>query len=214
MAKERKATFRPTRRPIESTNGSNQLRFCGDVVFDIETAPQDADHEDGALLNPETARVAAIGYYDADKHRFVIVTDDVERDMLRQFWDVFRLVNAAGFKMIGFNNCGFDLPFLVRRSWQQCVKVPRNIMTLGGRYWCDTFVDLMIMWRCGAYREFISLDALARFLGVGAKNGTGALFYRLWQTDMDAAVDYLVNDLSITYESAIHMGAISPPAQT
>lgn len=211
MAKQRKANSPTNSEPIELLDGGKQLRICGDVIFDIETAPQSPDHEDGALLNPETARVAAIGYYDTDKGRYIIITDDDEAAILRQFWDVFRVVNAAGFKMIGFNNCGFDLPFMIRRSWQLCVPVPRNLMSLGGRYWCDTFIDLMIVWRCGSYREFISLDALARFLGVGAKNGTGALFYRLWQTDMAEAIEYLVNDLRITHNCAIHMGALSPP---
>src|SRR6185437_5605589 len=132
-----------------------------------------------------------------------------EQALLRQFWDAFRLMNAAGFKMVGFNCCGFDLPFLVRRSWGCGVSVPRNIMSLGGRYWCDTFIDLMVVWKCGAYREFIALDALARFLKVGQKNGKGDLFYRMWETDRQAALDYLSNDVQITFSCARKMGLIS-----
>jgi hypothetical protein len=190
--------------------GSESLRFRHDVAFDIETAPLYADHEDGALLNPETARVAAIGYYDPDCDRYIITHDNDEKAMLCQFWDVFRLVHAAGFKLLGFNICGFDLPFMVRRSWCHGVVPPKNMMTLGGRYWCDTFVDLMAFWKCGSYRDFISLDSLARFLAIGEKNGSGALFYREWETDRKHAIEYLVNDVRLTYRCAHKMGLVSP----
>jgi hypothetical protein len=176
------------------------------LAWDIETGPLEANHEDGALLNPETARVAAIGYHEPTHGRYVIAYDKDESAVLRQFWDLFRTSNAAGFKMIGFNIFGFDLPFLIRRSWFHSVAVPKNIMSSGGRYWCDTFVDLMVQWRCGSYREFIGLDALSRFLGVGAKNGNGELFYRLWDTDRKAAISYLRNDVEITFRCAEKMG--------
>lgn len=191
-------------------DGSYPFQFRNDVAFDIETAPLDADHEDGALLNPETARVAAIGYFDPDMNRCLITLDQDEAAMLQQFWDAFKCIHAAGYKLHGFNSCNFDLPFLVRRSWSLGVPVPRNIMTGGGRYWCDTFVDLMVHWRCGQYKEFISLDTLARFLHVGQKNGRGVMFYKLIVEDRVAALDYLQNDVWLTYRCAKHMGVVSP----
>jgi hypothetical protein len=208
MAPKKKAI--PSLQSAVIVPGSEQLRFRSDVAFDIETGPLGADHEDGALLKPETARVAAIGYYDPSGERHIISYDPDERAMLRQFWDCFRLVNAAGFKLIGFNIHGFDLPFLVRRSWGLGLAPPKNIMTLGGRYWCDTFVDLMAAWKCGLYRDFISLDALSRFLCVGEKNGNGALFYRLWEVDREAAIEYLMNDCTLAYRCAERMGYVSP----
>ena len=44
--------------------GSDKLVFATDIAFDIETAPLKSDGEDASLLDPTTARVAAIGYYD------------------------------------------------------------------------------------------------------------------------------------------------------
>jgi hypothetical protein len=67
----------------------------------------------------------------------------------------------------------------------------------------------MVVWKCGSYREFISLDALARFLKVGEKNGNGALFYRLWETDNKAAIEYLSNDVLLTFRCARQMGIVS-----
>lgn len=198
--------------PAQLIDGTERLRFTGDVAFDIETAPLASDHEDGALLNAETARVAAIGYYDADTDRYIIAADKDDAGILRQFWDAFLIVHAAGGSMIGFNSHGFDLPFLMRRSWTHGIAVPRTVTTLGGRYFCDTFVDLMALWKCGSYRDFISLDALSRYLGVGSKVGSGEQFYKLWNKDRKAAVEYLVNDVRITYACARRMGLVPQPS--
>ena len=189
-------------------DGTERLRFGGDIAFDIETAPLHSDHEDGALLNAETARVAAIGYYDAEKDRYIIAADKDDAGILRQFWDAFLASNAAGHSMIGFNTHGFDLPFMMRRSWIQGIPVPRNLTTLGGRYFCDTFPDLMAIWKCGSYRDFISLDSLARNLDSGAKTGSGEQFWKLWDKDRKSAVNYLVNDVRITYACARRMGLV------
>ena len=85
-------------------------------------------------------------------------------------------------------------------------------MSSGGRDWGETFIDLMIVWRCGSWKEFISLDSLSRYLGVGEKTGSGELFYRLWNTNRQAAVDYLVNDVKITLACANRMGVVAKSA--
>jgi len=189
--------------------GSDKLVFANDIAFDIETAPLKSDGEEASLLDPTTARVAAIGYYEPTKGRFFISYDKDEKAMLCQFWGVFIWIHAAGYKMIGFNCHGFDLPFIIRRSWFHGIEVPQGVMTSGGRYWGETFIDLMIVWRCGSWKEFISLDSLARYLGVGEKTGSGEKFYRLWNTNRQAAVDYLVNDVRITLNCADKMGVIA-----
>lgn len=176
-----------------------------DTAFDIETGPLDSDQADSALLDPQTAQIVAIGYYQPSEGIYRIAYDS-EADMLRQFWHVFMEANGAGVKLIGFNIFGFDLPFIVRRSWLHGVKVPKTIMIMGGRYWCDTFVDLMQQWKCGSYKDFISLDALARYLGVGHKTGSGEKFYALWEKDREAAIDYLANDVKLVIDCAVPMG--------
>ncbi len=166
--------------------------------FDIETAPLHPDGGDtNALLNPQTARVCAIGYYEPANGRYLIAYDLDEAAMLRQFWDAFLSANGAGVKMIGFNIFGFDLPFIVRRCWHHGIRVPSNATTYGWKSWNTTFIDLMVEWKCGEWKTFISLDALARYLGVGQKVGSGERFFQLWEKDRKAAVAYLENDVRL-----------------
>lgn len=180
------------------------------VGFDIETAPLQADGGDSnALLNPQTARVCAIGYYEPSLSRYLIAYDQDEAGMLRQFWDAFLSANGAGAKMIGFNIFSFDLPFMVRRSWHHGVKVPANATTYGWKSWSPTFIDLMHEWRCGEWKTFISLDALSRYLGVGQKVGEGERFFQLWEKDRKAAVAYLENDVRLAILCAQKMSMLA-----
>lgn len=210
-----KLKSKPKECSVHSENGKPTILKMGDsipifghVAFDIETAPLEADHESGALLNPVTARVMAIGYHQGSTNHTCIACDRNEGEMLRQFWECFTVASNGQTKLIGFNTHGFDLPFMVRRSWGCGVKVPKNILGYGGRYWHETFVDLMAIWRLGSWKDFISLDLLSKFLGVGAKNGNGEYFHLLWDKNRKAAVDYLHNDVKLAFDCALKMGVV------
>lgn len=176
----------------------------GNVVWDIETAPLDPNEPSGAL-NAESGRVIAIGYFEPEKDRVVICADKDESAMLQQLWRVFCSVHGHGVKMIGFNTSGFDIPFTVRRSWHNGVMVPSQFWGWGGKP-CATMVDIMDKWKCGAWKEFISLDRLLRFLGVGEKTGKGEEFYKLLQNDKKAAFKYLASDVRRPWDAAQKMG--------
>jgi DNA polymerase elongation subunit (family B) len=127
--------------------------------------------------------------------------------MLTKFWDKVRYqVNSYG-KIIGFNIVGFDLPYLIRRSWIHSVPICEGIKR--GRYFSDTHVvDLAEIWRLGEKNTFISLDRLSRVLGTGEKSGSGKDFAALLATDREAALKYLANDLELTARLAKKLGAI------
>lgn len=160
----------------------------------------------GAALSPITGKVLAVGTnYCMDRLGTRIISGD-ERDILVEFWDRF----ACGIseKLIGWNIFGFDLPFLVRRSWKLNVKVP-SIRVGGDRYWSDRFIDLQQKFAAGLWNEKTSLDNAARFLGVGRKNGHGSDFAKLWngtEEERRQAVEYLENDLLLTLAIAERLG--------
>lgn len=122
--------------------------------------------------------------------------------LIRYAWTLF--ADIASVPFVGHNIFGFDLPFLVRRSWLLGIDVPATIRN--GRYWSPIFVDLMEQWGCGS-REFISLDTLAKGCGIpGKPDGiNGGDFARLLETDRQKALDYLRGDLEMTWGVASRM---------
>ncbi len=169
------------------------------------------DFIDRAALDPLTGRVLAIGLLQnaeggRQKAEFRIIGHDDEAAVLREFWDVTRGEMGRINQMVGFNTHLFDLPFLIRRSWKHRVPVPLGIRR--GRYWSDEMIDLREAWQLGDRQARGSLDAIAKHLGIGAKNGSGAEFAKLWQSDRAKAVEYLRNDIELTSKLAEVIGAL------
>ena len=155
---------------------------------------------DKAALDARTGRVLAIGYSVINpeaQHGCQIIDDsEGEKQLLESWWDFYRKSRNVGATWIGHNIRAFDLPFLVRRSMRHGVCVPSGLLANGIRY-DRLVVDLMELWACGDFKSTISLDNLAKFLGVGAKNGNGKEFYGLYKTDREKALDYLRNDVAL-----------------
>lgn len=138
--------------------------------------------------------------------KFIIVGHEDEGQTLREFWDLTRGEMGRTTPSIGFNIFGFDLPFLIRRSWKHRVAVPFGIRR--GRYWGEEMVDLREAWQLGDRQARGSLDSIAKHLGVGAKNGEGKAFAELWRTDRKQAEAYLRNDLELTARIAHALGVV------
>lgn len=169
------------------------------------TAHIQAQKEDwikDAALSPLTGRILCIGII--DENGFGFFGDDAEETILKRFWAKIARDDYYNWPVIGFNIEHFDLPFIIRRSMKHGI-VP-STQVFRGRYLDNRFIDLMKLWQCGDYREFISLDRLAKFLGVGEKTGSGAEFAGLWEVNRDSALEYLKNDLLLTQKCAQRMG--------
>lgn len=160
-----------------------------------------------AALSAVTGRVLAIGL--RENGVTTIICEDDEAAMLTEFWSFVAPLGKIRAPLVGFNSNRFDVPFLVRRSWRNRVQVPAGIVN--GRYLSNAFIDLMQLWQVGDYQATVKLDVMARWLGVGAKTGSGAHFAQLLAEDPAAAVAYLANDIEITEKCAIALGAIDAP---
>ena len=188
--------------------------------YEKEAAEKLAEHEaafiERAALNAGTGQVLAIGLLkppDAGQTQSlkkILVNeqpadDDHERQLLNTFWGMSQeIALTKGQRFVGHNIHGFDLPFLIRRSWLLQVPVPDGIFN--GRYFHENFIDTMKLWACGAYNGFVGLNELASYLGLPGKNGNGADFAGLLKTDRDAAVAYLRQDLILTHKVAERLG--------
>jgi hypothetical protein len=172
---------------------------------------------DKAALSPLTGQVVAIGVMICGEQRKIIdgqnaptPSAEEESRILANFWSSIRAVLPAGHRLVGHNIHGFDLPFLVRRSWLHGISVPAGVIE-NGRYWSPCFVDTAKEWGLGSYGSFVSLDSLAKFFGAGGKpdDVTGADFHRLWfgtEEDRAKATSYLENDLKMTWLVSERMG--------
>lgn len=158
-----------------------------------------------AALSPITGNILVIGLVQGDETLFIDGEPPRnEGDMIAEFFDYWRSVNKPRF--VGFCVKNFDLPFLLRRAWKHGVEVPADLRQ--GRYFSDRIIDLQETWCCGLNpkEERISLDRLAKYLGLGAKTGSGADFAKLWSLDRPAAYRYLKNDLELTKAIAKKLG--------
>lgn len=169
---------------------SKVLKDPDKIKADIEKKKQ--DWLDDAALHATTGRILAIGIINDEK--LEILHDMEERDMLTKFWARFLISNDS---FAGHNIRGFDLPFMIRRSFILGLTHIPNVME--GRYLSKRFIDTMELWACGT-RDMISLDTLARALGVGQKTGSGKDFSKLYLNPdtRQQALDYLSKDLELT----------------
>lgn len=175
------------RQRLEEAEASHFADFCAD-----------------AALDAGKSRLLAVGIHRANAEIIWNRHDESEWALIRGIWDRFSDESVV----IGFNILGFDLPYLVRRSWLLGVPIPKACRN-GGRF-SSGFVDIMKEWQCQNYREeFVSLDRLARMFGVGEKTGSGADFHKLAKSDPAAATEYLLNDLKLTKAIAERMGLLN-----
>lgn len=154
-----------------------------------------------AALSATTGKVLAIGYCSDEND--VVILDGDESFILTSFWDAVTYHGAFLQKLIGFNSNSFDIPFLVRRSWKLGIKVPDTLFRLahGRVYLNEKCIDLLDYWSFGT-RDSIKLKDIAMFLNIGEKNGSGADFSETYESDRNAALSYLKNDVLLTLRSA------------
>ena len=195
---------------------------CGNLKdpekIKAKIAQVEADHKrefiDKAALSPVSGQVVAVGYRQAETTAIDTRLKLDEPVILEGFWKTFSSAKAHNHHMIGHNICGFDLPFLVRRSWLHDVAIPESILERG-RYWNPVFIDTMGVWGCGSRggNGYVTLDSLAKFFGVGGKpdDCTGADFAKMLagkKEDQAKALAYLKNDLDMTWQVAERMGLV------
>lgn len=160
-------------------------------------------------LRPETGRVLSIGFWEGSKPQLllphVITSDDpeeTERRMLAAFWARWQaLLDELGV-LVSWNGEGFDLPFLIKRSWILRVPIPRWVRR--GKWFHESHVDLMRVWTGYDPNGYVKLDHAARALRLGGKaeqevdGGSFAPYYREGGAKRDLAIKYAVRDIELT----------------
>jgi len=172
-----------------------------------------------AALSPLTGRIICVGYMSTDKQATVIdageKNGDGEVEILENFWRRYRMCRQEKRMLVGHNIAGFDVPFLVRRSWLFDVEVPASVFERGRYLDSLVFADTMSLWQCGTRDAWVKLETLSKAFGGTGKpvdedggKVDGSMFADLWRTDRPKAEAYLRNDLEMTARVAQRMGLL------
>jgi hypothetical protein len=178
-------------------------------------------YREKAALSALTGQVVAIGGATIlnDDWKPTIIgqeKDRSEQDVIATWWNIVDDCLRRQLPMVGHNIHGFDLPFLMQRSWILGIPTPDGILQgTGRRYWHPLFIDTMKEWGFGDNRSFVKLDVLAKAFGLGGKaegECCGKNFHQFWfsedETKHQQAVNYLLQDLRLPASIAMAMGVV------
>src|SRR5205085_5964263 len=196
------------------------------IFVDIETLPPDkgstvvsAPEEIGTCSDEEFRRLALDGDYgriltiglliehdDQVIHRGLLGRERQtmmfhldEARTLRAFWKLLRSFNVNRDLVVGHNVFDFDLPFLYKRSVIHNVRPSVELPFT--RYRSRPVFDTMHQWNKWSPRKFISLDRLAKVLGLESSKGqgiNGGLVYdRFCEGYYQEIADYCMRDVEL-----------------
>lgn len=164
-----------------------------------------------AALSPLTASICAIGIWDTSKPEPDIYYNVPEIDIINAFTKLLDEKSLTRTRIVTFNGMNFDIPFICRRAllWGMDL-FPTFYRIDGGFRLLDKapiFLDLAAIWDCRR-KDYISLNDMAIYFGVGKKTNEGELFYQMLARDKKVAEAYLKNDLDMTKKIAEKWGLI------
>ena len=165
--------------------------------IEAKIAEKEAKWLETAALDAVTGEIVAFGFRYQGKN-YAIEYDPLQVEQMI-LCGIATLIEAAGSReWVGHNIHDFDLPFIFKRFWRYKIATPTSWRK--GRYWSDWLVDTQQMWGLGKYKDYISLDRLAIYLGheSGKDGKDGKDFHELLMKNSDEAYGYLANDLELT----------------
>ena len=125
---------------------------------------------------------------------------DDEKTLLGGFADLLRKWAPDHSKYLcAHNGKDFDFPYLCRRMVIHGVTIPAVLNISGKKPWEVQHIDTMDLWKFGEYKSFVSLNLLARTLGIPTPkddiNGSqvGEVYWS--QGDLPRIVTYCQKDV-------------------
>lgn len=164
-----------------------------------------------AALSSLTASICAIGIWDTSKAEPDMYYDTSEKSIIEKFIDLLDEKNLTRTRLVTFNGMNFDIPFICRRALLYGKDLFPIFYRIDGGFKildkAPIFIDLAAIWDCRR-KDYISLNDMAIYFGVGKKTNDGELFYQMLARDKKVAEAYLKNDLDMTKKIAEKWGLI------
>ncbi len=165
-------------------------------------AEKKIEQQNSAALDADYGRIIAIGYTDGVLDRATTMTKYVmsEKEMLKEFWKLYRATNGIS---CGYNIIGFDLPYILRRSFALGVKP--SIMPKLAKYQTYPTIDLMgILYNWGQAK---SLKFVCKRYGI--ENTLPDLDgSKVKDMDQETLIKYSINDVKLTVDLYKKMAGI------
>jgi len=140
------------------------------------------------------------GLLGRERRTMMFHLDDVRT--LRGFWKLLKGFNVSRDHIVGHNVFDFDLPFLYKRSVIQRVRPTVELPFT--RYRSRPVFDTMHQWNKWSPRKFISLNRLAKVLGLESSKGQGIdgrlIYDRFCEGCHQEIADYCMRDVELVRE--------------
>ena len=155
-------------------------------------------------------RIVCISYAQDDEPAQIL--EGTEKEMLKSFWDIAKNANL----FIGFNCMDFDLRFIYQRSIINGVMPTQNLIF--ARYRNNPIFDVMYEWSKWDTKSLVSLDTLAKALGLASSKDGGIEGKDVWKYYQAGKIkeicDYCKKDVEVTrqiYKKMVFAEALKLP---
>jgi hypothetical protein len=142
-----------------------------------------------------------------------------EKAILLEFVDLLNThFNIDGkHRLVAHNGKEFDFPFLCRRLLIHGIEIPNVLNIVGKKPWEIMHLDTMELWKFGDYKNYTSLNVLAKCFGIPSPKDDidGSMVgHTYWQqNDLDRISVYCKKDIVTTAQILMkykHLALIAP----
>jgi hypothetical protein len=161
------------------------------------------------VIVEQNEQVTHRGLFGRERQTMMFHLDEART--LRGFWKLLKGFNVSRDLIIGHNVFDFDLPFLYKRSVIQ--RVRPTVELSFARYRSRPIFDTMHQWNKWSPRKFVSLDRLAKVLGLESSKAQGinggVVYDRFCEGCHQEIADYCMHDVELVREIYYRMSFAS-----
>ena len=172
-----------------------------------ETTP--AQIYDRAAIYAEFGKIICIGlgifYAENDETNLKIkaISGHNEKEVLQEFADLLNSkFNTSNHFLAAHNGKEFDFPYICRRMLINGIEIPSILDISGKKPWEINHIDTMELWKFGDYKNYTSLNVLAKCFGIPSPKDDidGSLVgHTYWQqNDLERIATYCKKDIITT----------------
>ena len=175
---------------------------------------------DRAAIYAEFGKIVCIGlgvFYaenEETKLKVKAISGDNEKEILEEFAHLLNTkFNTSNHILAAHNGKEFDFPFICRRMLINGIQIPAILDIAGKKPWEINHLDTMELWKFGDYKNYTSLNVLAKCFGIPSPKDDidGSLVgYTYWQqNDLERIVTYCKKDIVTTAQIIMKYKGVS-----